>query len=129
MESQKNAVGWFEIPVSDMERAMAFYELVFGYKLERHKMHALDMAWFPMNPDGQGTMGSLVHHPEFYKPSQDGALVYFTAQSGDLENELAKAKEAGGTVLVPKTQISPEHGFMALILDTEGNRIAMHSRK
>ncbi len=126
---QKNVVGWFEIPVENMDRAMKFYEAVFGHKLERHKMHQLDMAWFPMNPDGMGSMGSLVYHAEFYKPSSSGTLIYFTAFSGDLKIELTKVESAGGKVLVPKTQISPEYGFLAIILDTEGNRIGIHSRK
>ncbi|MGV8084698.1 MAG: VOC family protein [Candidatus Bilamarchaeum sp.] len=125
---QKNIVGWFEIPVENMERAMKFYKIVFGHSLERHKMHSLDMAWFPMNPDGAGSMGSLVYHKDFYKPSTNGTLVYFTAFSGDLANELKKVEPAGGKILVPKTQLSPDYGFMALLLDTEGNRIGIHSR-
>ncbi|MBI4173466.1 MAG: VOC family protein [Candidatus Aenigmarchaeota archaeon] len=125
----RNPVGWFEIPVSDMERAIKFYAAVFGHKLERHTLPALDMAWFPMHPDGMGAMGSLVFHKEFYTPSANGALVYFTAFSGDLANELARVALAGGKILVPKTKISDEHGFMAVILDSEGNRIALHSRR
>ncbi len=129
MENTKNVVGWFEIPVLNMDRAIKFYETVLGHKLERHKMHALDMAWFHMNPEGMGAMGSLVYNEEFYKPSTDGALVYFTAFSGDLSNELGKVEKAGGQILVPKTKISDDHGFMAVVQDTEGNRIAIHSRK
>lgn len=127
-EKLSNAVGWFEIPVLDMERAIKFYEAVFGHKLERHTMHEVDMAWFPMNMEGMGSTGSLVYNPEFYQPSQNGSLLYFTAFSGDLENELKKAVENGAKVLVPKTQISQEYGYMAVILDCEGNRIALHSR-
>lgn len=123
-----NVVGWFEIPVTDMERAMGFYEKVFDFKLERNKMGPLDMAWFPYAMEGTGSGGSLVYFPAVYKPSTDGALVYFTANSGDLANELSRVEDAGGKVLQGKTQISEEHGFMALLLDTEGNRIALHSR-
>ena len=127
MEAKKNAVGWFEIPVDNMERAIKFYEAVFGHKLERHNMQELDMAWFPMHPEGMGSMGSLVHNKKFYKPSSNGTLIYFTAFSGDLNNELGKVEKAGGKVILPKTKISEEHGYMALIMDTEGNRIAVHS--
>lgn len=126
---QKNVVGWFEIPVQNMARAIKFYESVFGHTLERHKMHQIDMAWFPMNSDGMGSMGSLVYNSEFYKPSTNGTLVYFTAFSGDASVELSKVESAGGKILVPKTQISPEYGFMGIILDSEGNRIGIHSRK
>jgi predicted enzyme related to lactoylglutathione lyase len=123
-----NVVGWFEIPVDNMDRAIRFYETVFDYKLNRQQMGELDMAWFPSIPDAIGSGGSLVHHPDFYKPSQDGSLVYFTAFSGDLSHELRRVPETGGRILVPKTEISPDIGFMAVIIDTEGNRVALHSR-
>lgn len=126
---KNNVVGWFEIPVTNMERAMAFYEIVFDFKLDRNTMGPLDMAWFPWVTDGLGSGGSLVHFPAAYKPTSDGTLVYFTAHSGDLANELSRVEAAGGKVLQGKKQISPEYGYMALILDTEGNRIALHSRE
>jgi predicted enzyme related to lactoylglutathione lyase len=124
-----NLVGWFEIPVSDMDRAIRFYESVLGIKTERHQFGPLDMAWFPWDPEGTGSGGSLVFNKENYKPSKEGILIYLTANSGDLANELGRVEKAGGKVLLPKRQISEEYGFMALLLDTEGNRIALHSRK
>ncbi len=126
-EEKGNAVGWFEIPVVDMDRAVKFYETVLDAKLERNMVGEIDMAWFPM-VDGKGAAGSLVSHKEWYKPSTDGTLVYFTAYSGDLDNELSRVETAGGKVLVPKKSIG-EYGFMAVVLDTEGNRIALHSMK
>ncbi len=130
MDNTKNAVGWFEIPVVEMERAMKFYETVFGHKLERHTMQKVDMAWFPMHTEGLGAMGALVYNEEFYQPAapRSGPLVYFTAFSGDLSNELARVETAGGKIMVPRTQISEEYGYMAIVLDTEGNRIGIHSR-
>ena len=125
---KNNAVGWFEIPVEDMERAINFYEKVFDFKLERHTLGKIDMAWFPYVIEGLGSGGSLVYAPDHYKPSKDGTLVYFTAHSGDLSNELSRVTEAGGKVIQVKTQISEEHGFMALFIDSEGNRVALHSR-
>ena len=125
-EQKGNAVGWFEIPVADMERAMKFYEAVLEVKLERNMVGEIDMAWFPM-VEGKGAAGSLVFHKEWYTPSQEGTLVYFTAYSGDLSNELSRVESAGGKVLMPKHSIG-EYGFMAVVLDTEGNRIALHSR-
>lgn len=74
-------------------------------------------------------MGSLVRHKDFYFPSDtQGPLLYFTAFSGDLAIELDRVKQAGGNILTPKKQISPDHGYMGLFLDSEGNRIALHSR-
>ncbi len=126
---ERNVVGWFEIPVTDMDRAIRFYETVFDFKIDRNQMGPLDMGWFPFTEgDGPGSGGSLVKHPDFYKPSTDGTLVYFTAHSGDLNNELGRVEDAGGKVLQEKTHIADDIGYMALILDTEGNRVALHSR-
>ncbi len=126
---KNNMVSWFEIPVNDMEKAISFYEKVFDIKLERHLMGEDDMAWFPMVEDGPGAPGSLVKNPDFYIPSIDGPLIYLTAPSGDLSNELARVEPAGGKVVQDKKQISEEYGYMAVIMDTEGNRLALHSMK
>lgn len=127
VEMQRNVVGWFEIPVTDMERAVTFYESVLDVSLQRQTMGPLDMAWFPMLDGAMGSPGSLVKH-DFYVPSQEGPLLYFTAHSGDLRNELSRVEDAGGSVVVPRKQVSEEYGYMAVITDTEGNRIALHSR-
>ena len=124
----RNAVGWFEIPVNDMDRAIKFYETVFNLKLSRNTLGPLDMAWFPWDEEKPGSPGSLVCLPEYYKPSQEGVLIYFSSHTGDLADELSRVEKAGGKILSPKKQISEENGYMALLLDTEGNRIALHSR-
>lgn len=129
MEINHNVVGWFEIPVTDMERAIKFYESVLGFELSRNQMGPLDMAWFPYFENSTGSGGTLVCHPDFYKPSADGTLVYFTAFSGDLEIELSRVEEAGGKILSPRKLIAEGYGYMALFLDTEGNRVALHSRE
>ena len=124
-------VGWFEIPVHDMTRAVAFYNKVFQVTISVHDMGALIMGWFPFAEDQNrpGAAGSLVKHPEAYKPSSDqGVLVYFNSRTGNLDDELARVEEAGGTILQQKTQISEEYGYMALFLDSEGNRVALHSQ-
>ncbi|MBE0646186.1 MAG: VOC family protein [Bacteroidales bacterium] len=123
-----NVVGWFEIPVTNMERAIKFYSTVFEVELTRMQAGPEDMAFFPWVENSMGAGGCLVHHPGYYSPSKDGVVIYFTAWSGDAAIELSRVEAAGGKVLQEKKQISPEHGFMGLILDTEGNRIAVHSR-
>jgi predicted enzyme related to lactoylglutathione lyase len=123
-----NVIGWFELPVSDMDRAIKFYETVFEIKLSRHILGPLDMAWFPSVENGSGSAGSLVFN-KAYKPSADGVLIYFTARSGDVSIELGRVEKAGGKVLMQRTPISENFGFMGLIIDSEGNRIALHSRK
>ena len=122
-----NIITWFEIPVTDMDRAIKFYETVFGYSLSRNTMGTLDMAWFPGDQEGTAVSGSLVCFPDFYKPSHDGSLMYFSSPSGDLENELSKVVAAGGTIMQPKKLIAEGIGYMGLFTDTEGNRLAMHS--
>ncbi|MCB0733910.1 MAG: VOC family protein [Flavobacteriales bacterium] len=130
MNPPHNLVGWFEIPVSDMPRAIAFYEAVFGFKLAFHDLGNLQMAWFPTAEDqtAMGATGTLVYNEEYYHPSDKGILIYFTAFSGDMNIELKRVEEAGGTVLIPKRQISPDHGYMGVFLDSEGNRVALHHR-
>lgn len=135
---QNNAIGWFEIPVTDMARAMKFYETVLDVKLELHDMGKMEMAWFPMDPESYGSGGTLFKLKDeacedgsvgaMYKPSNEGIVIYFTAKSGDCANELARVKEAGGKVLVEKKDIG-EHGFIGIVVDTEGNKIGIHSLK
>ena len=121
-----NPVGWFEIPVSDMDRAKAFYGKIF--EIEFHLMEAggAKMALFPDGGRSYGAPGSLMQY-DSYVPSHEGTLVYFSCE--DVQNELNRIEDAGGKILRPKTQISPEHGYMAVFEDTEGNRVALHSSK
>ncbi len=128
MELKHNMVGWFEIPVNNMDRAIKFYESVFEKELQRQQFGDEEMAWFPWVENSIGAGGSLNYHPENYKPSTDGVLIYFTTPSGDIAEDLKRVEAAGGKIIKPKTLISPEIGYMALFMDTEGNRIALHSR-
>ena len=122
--SQQNPVGWFEIPVSDLNRAKAFYEHLLGTSLQIMNMGPMEMAWFPGRPDGPGAAGTLIKS-EGYEPSQAGTLVYLSVD--DIEAALTRAQERGGQTLVPKMSIG-EHGFIAHFQDSEGNRVALHSR-
>lgn len=127
---ERNISGWFEIPVTDMNRAISFYETVFdGIKLDLHELGPLEMAWFPMENGKPGAPGALVKHEDFYKPSTDGVLLYLSSLKDDIQDELSRVEAAGGEILVPRKQISPDYGYMAVIKDTEGNRIAFHSSK
>jgi uncharacterized protein len=128
MEITHNMVGWFEIPVTDMERAIRFYETVFDINLTRMPLGELEMAGFPFIPGSMGSAGALVCSPGNYKPSSDGILIYFTSFAGDVSVELDRVTKAGGKVLTEKRQISPEIGYMGVFTDTEGNRIALHNR-
>ena len=120
-----NMVGWFEIPVNDMERAKAFYETVFQVEIKIVDFGGLTMGWFPDRGEVQGAQGTLIKQ-ESYIPSQEGTLVYFISE--DVQNELDRIEVAGGKIYQPKTQISPEHGYMGVFIDSEGNRVALHSK-
>lgn len=119
-----NMVGWFEIPVNDMDRAKAFYETVFKIDIQVVDFGGILMGWFPDSGEAPGAQGTLIKQ-ESYIPSQEGTLVYFISE--DVQNELDRIVAAGGKIYQPKTQISPEHGFMGVFIDTEGNRVALHS--
>ena len=117
-------VGWFEIPVHNMDRAKAFYENVFKVELAIHDFGGVLMGWFPFDEKKPGATGTLIKEKS-YVPSQEGTLVYFVSK--DVQNELDRIEASGGKIIQQKTQISPEHGYMAVFIDTEGNRIALHS--
>lgn len=119
-------VGWFEIPVQNMDRAIDFYQKVFDCKLDKNDMGDFMMAWFPWDQEKLGAGGSLVYHKDFYAPSSHaGALIYFSSEN--CEVELGRVVEAGGMVQIPKRMIAPDIGYMGVFLDSEGNRIAVHS--
>ncbi|NVK65678.1 MAG: VOC family protein [Flavobacteriales bacterium] len=121
----KTAIAWFEIPVLDMNRAKKFYEAVTGDALIDHDMSDPNTLYsvFPYER-GQGVGGALMKHPEC-KPSMDGVTIYIPG-GDDLSPSLERAEKAGAKIILPKTSIG-ENGFMAQFIDTEGNRIALHS--
>lgn len=124
--SFKNAISWFEIPATDLTRAQKFYEAIFDLQLIPMDMPNIKMRMFPLE-DMMGVGGAVVDSGGFHKPSgTDGPLIYLNGNP-DLQNVLDKVTAAGGQLMVPKTEISPEYGFMAVFIDTEGNRIGLHS--
>jgi len=119
-----NAVSWFEIPARDLTRAKAFYDHLLGIEMSVHAMGPLQMAWFPWVEGAPGAAGALVQN-ENYVPSHAGSMVYFSVPS--IDPVVARASSKGGKVLNPKMSIG-EYGFVAHLEDSEGNRIALHSR-
>ena len=123
----KNAISWFEIPVVDIDRAQRFYEALFNIQLIPLSTPNLQMRMFPIEDPMTGIGGALAKAEGFYKPSAtDGVLVYLNANP-DVQLVLDRVEAAGGKIVVPKTEISPEYGHMAVFIDTEGNRVALHS--
>jgi len=120
-----NSVGWFEIYVDDMSRAKAFYEKVFGVRLEKLDNPKIDMWSFPSQQESYGAPGALVRMPGF-DAGANSVLVYFTC--ADCAVEAAKAVNAGGRIQKEKDSIG-KYGYIALVFDTEGNMIGLHSMK
>ena len=123
----QNAISWFEIPATDLERAQKFYETIFAIDMIPMDKPDMRMRMFPIDDMMTGIGGALVESNGFHKSSAtDGPLIYLNANP-DLQFVLDKIEIAGGKITMPKTEISPEHGFMAVFEDTEGNRMALHS--
>jgi uncharacterized protein len=120
-----NAINWFEIPATDFDRAVKFYESALGINMHRELFAGDPNAFFPYT-QGQGVGGALVK-ADYAKPGADGAVIYLNAETPQkLDAALARVEAAGGAVLKPATDLG-EIGVMAFIRDTEGNRIGLHA--
>ncbi|MEE9431466.1 MAG: VOC family protein [Melioribacteraceae bacterium] len=120
-----NVLNWFEIPVTDFERAKDFYTKITGGEMHVEEIQNTKMAFFNMQGEG---VGGAICCGENYKPSTEGSLVSLNGGE-DLSEPLSRVEPAGGKVLLPKTKISDDFGHFALFLDTEGNKVAFHSLK
>jgi len=121
----KNSINWFEIPVKNFERAKAFYETLFGVPIEVMPHPSYKYGILPGDMQN-GVTGGIVEG-EGFEPSMKGALIYLHG-GDDLSIPLAKVEKAGGKIILPKTSIG-NNGFMAHFVDTEGNKMALHSIK
>lgn len=116
-------INWFEIPASDFSRAVTFYKNILGVEIQETEMFGTRMGFLPT--DGRSVSGAIVQG-EDYKPSSTGVTVYLNG-GNNLEPMLGRVEQNGGTIIVPKTQISPEMGYFAMFIDTEGNKMALHA--
>jgi len=123
MSKPQHALHWFEIPVRDLERAVAFYTQVCNQPLKRETMDGFQMAMFPSSEDGVG--GCLWGDPEG-KPSTEGSTVYLNAEPS-VEAALGRVEKAGGRVIVPRTALPEGMGYFALFIDSEGNKVGLHA--
>ena len=124
MDKTTNALNWFEIPVTDIKRAKKFYETIFSITMEEHLMGEDKMSFFPEESGSGKASGSLVQSSN-HKPSIEGTIVYLNANP-NMDEVLAKVENEGGQVAMPKMSIG-ENGHIAFILDTEGNKVGIHS--
>lgn len=123
VNNMKNLISIVEIPTSDFSRAVKFYQTILGVDIEEVEMEGTQMG---VLPGGDETVNVVLVNGSDYKPTTDGAVLYLNAGT-DLQPMLDKVEENGGQVIVPKTEISPEMGFFALFIDTEGNKLGLHS--
>lgn len=125
MENENDNIAvWFEIPASDLTRASTFYSGVFDTHLERLDMCNLKMAMFPHNT--LTSVSGAIVKGEGYVPSSEGNIVYLNGGK-DLATPLSRVEQHGGEIVMPKTFLSDEIGYIALFNDCEGNRIGLHS--
>jgi uncharacterized protein len=117
----KHLINWIEIPVTDMQRAIGFYSKILGIQFTPMNIGPVQYALFPA--DDRFNCGALAHG-EYYKPSSDGVTIYIDGGK-DLHKILSTVQEAGGSVIMEKTFLSKEAGYIGLFIDTEGNRIGL----
>jgi hypothetical protein len=121
--SANNVVAWFEIPAGNLDRAVAFYEKIFAKTLKREAMGPIQMAVFPYQQPG--VSGAVVNGGP-YRPGDNKGTVIYLDCDGQIDAVLSRVKGAGGEIALAKTEL-PGMGAYAHILDTEGNRVGLHS--
>lgn len=118
-----NPISIVEIPTTNFPRAVKFYQAILDITIEETDMEGVKLGLFPNS--GESVFVQLINGPG-YNPSADGTVVYLNA-GDNLEKTTSKVESNGGKILLPKTEISPEMGFYAVFLDTEGNKLGMYS--
>lgn len=130
IDEETNILTWFEIPVSDIERAKTFYETILDIEMVKRTDGNEEAVFFPFNPNViqaiSGRVTGVLSKSERNSPSSQGTLIYINA-SPSIQTVLDKVEQAGGKVISPKIQIPP--GFIAVIIDSEGNRVGLHAEK
>ncbi|ETZ24368.1 VOC family protein [Pedobacter sp. V48] len=127
MESNANALNWFEIPAQDLKRAQDFYEGIFNMKMvQLGQMMDMEMVGFPIDMMS-GKVGGGLAKSQFHQPSESGTLVYLNANP-NIQAVVDRVEAFGGSVLMEKTHINVDIGYMAFFKDTEGNRVGLHAQ-
>jgi len=115
-------ISWFEIPALNFERAVNFYNYIYQITMETNFMNGYSMAFFP----GESEISGAIIFGEGSVPSDKGLLIYLNG-GNDLDLVLNRIEPAGGRVLMPKQIINETAGYFALFIDSEGNKMALHS--
>lgn len=130
INEKNNIITWFEIPATDLDRAKKFYETILDIEMVKRPDGSDEAVFFPFNPDviqaTSGRVTGVLSKSERNMPSENGTVVYINA-SPDIQTVLDKVEQAGGQLLSPRIQIPA--GFIALIMDTEGNKVGLHAEQ
>ena len=130
IDEQTNILTWFEIPVTDIDRAKKFYETILDIEMIKRTDGNDEAVFFPFDPNviqaTSGRVTGVLSKTERNSPSKNGTVVYINA-SPNIQKVLDKVKQAGGKVIMPRTQIPP--GFIAIIIDSEGNKVGLHAEQ
>ena len=121
--SLNDYVTWFEIPAINFDQAVGFYNQIYGIKMQTTSSNLHTMAFFP----AKGGIGGAVVSGPGSNPSDSGPLIYLNG-GDDLNNVLNKVEDAGGRIVMKKTLINEENGYFAIFIDSEGNKLALHSK-
>ena len=121
----KNAISWFEIPTTQLDRSQAFYEAVLGRPMRREAMGPSQGAVFAYAPERDGVGGALMMGGTAPQPSAHGTLVYLDA-SPSLDAALQRVEEQGGRIALPRQALPPGMGYFAHFIDLDGNRLGLH---
>ena len=119
----KSFISLFEIPATDISRAVNFYQAILDINIEKMEMPGMEMGVFPY--EGQMVTG-VIMKGEGYNPTADGVTIYLNG-GDNLQTILDKVEKNGGKIIAPKTAHADESGFFALFLDTEGNKLGLNS--
>ena len=124
-EFMNSYISIFEIPATDFERALKFYQSILNIKIEPMEFEGMQMGLFPF--ENQSIVGSIMKG-EGYTPTSDGVTIYLNGGE-NLQTILDKVEPNEGKIIVPKSPHADESGFFAIFLDSEGNKIGLHSPK
>ncbi len=124
---QRNALSWFEIPSLNLDKSQAFYEAVLDCTMRRESMGSSEGAVFPYDNGKQGVGGAVMCGPTAPARAANGVLVYLDCAPSKLDDVLGRVTAAGGSIAMPRQALPPGMGFIAQMIDPDGNKVGLHA--
>ena len=122
-KNMKSFISIFEIPATDISRAINFYREILGVEIEKMEFPEIEMGLFPYQDQ---MVTGVIMKGEGYEPSTKGVTIYLNG-GDNLQTILDKVEKNGGKIIIPKSPHADESGFFAVFHDSEGNKIGLHS--